>query len=133
MASDNVEIVRESFEAFEREGVEAMVHLVAPDFELVTPPELASEPDTYRGPEGLRRYFESFYEAMREVRIEPRRYRTIGDCVVVEVTLRAWGRTTGIETAIDSVQVWRMRDGVARRVDIYASLEKALTAARGDG
>jgi ketosteroid isomerase-like protein len=133
VASDNVETVRQSFEAFEHDGVEAMADLVAPDFELITPPELASEPGTYRGPEGLRRYFESFYEAMREVRLEPRSYQAVGDCVVVEMTLRAWGRTTGIETTIDSVQVWRMRDSVARRVDIYSSLEKALTVARGDG
>ncbi|MQA73157.1 MAG: DUF4440 domain-containing protein [Solirubrobacterales bacterium] len=132
MAAGNVEIVRRSFEAFERDGVEAMAELLASDFEMVTPPELASEPGTYRGPEGLRRYFESFYDAMREVRIEPHRYHDLGDCVAVEFTLRAWGRTTGIETTIDGVQLWRMRDGVARRMDVYEALEEALTAARGD-
>jgi ketosteroid isomerase-like protein len=132
VASENVQLVRRGFEAFEREGVEALLELVAPDFELTTPPELASEPDTYRGPEGLRRYFDSFYDAMDEIHLEPHAFHESGDWVVVEYTLRARGRTSGIEAAIDAVMNWRVADGLARRVEFFATLDEALNAARGD-
>ena len=54
-----------------------------PDFEAVIHPELSAEPDTYRGHEGVRRYFESFADAMDEVRFEPQRFWDAGDAVVV--------------------------------------------------
>jgi ketosteroid isomerase-like protein len=130
MSAADVELVRGGFAAFEQRGVEALVELIAPDFELVTPPELASEPDTYRGEEGLRRYFDSFYEAMDEIHLDPHRFHDVGDKVVVEFTLRARGRTTGIETSIDAVSTWTVENGLARRVDFYPSLEQALGAAR---
>ena len=38
---------------------------------MTTPPGLAAEPDTYRGEEGIRRYWESFYEVMEEIHVEP--------------------------------------------------------------
>ena len=132
MSQAEVETVRRGYEALERGGVEALLELIAPDFELVTPPELASEPDTYRGPEGLRRYFDSFYEAMDEIRMEGHRFHDVGDRVVVEFTLHARGRSTGIETKLEAVQVWEVADGLATRLDIYPTLEEALTAARGD-
>ena len=52
---------------------------VHPEFEVTTPPGLAAEPDTYRGPGGVRRYFESFYEAMDRVGFEPERFIAVGD------------------------------------------------------
>ena len=83
MPQSNVDLVRQGFEALNEGGVEALVPLVHPEFEVTTPPGLAAEPDTYRGPEGVRRYFESFYEAMDRVVFEPERFIAVGDRVVV--------------------------------------------------
>ena len=47
--------------------------MIHPEFEVTTPQSLASEPDTYRGHEGIRRYFDSFYEAMENVYFEGHR------------------------------------------------------------
>ncbi len=80
--SDVEAIVREAFAALAEGGVEAMLPFVHEDFEMVTPPELASEPDTYRGPAGVKRWFDSFYEAMDEVRIEPGELRPYSDDIV---------------------------------------------------
>jgi ketosteroid isomerase-like protein len=126
----NVDLVRGGFEALNRGGVEALVPLIAPEFEVTTPPGLAAEPDTYRGPEGVRRYFESFYEAMDKVEFEPERFIAVGERVVVPMTLRARGRTTGIETAQEIVQVWELEDGRAIRVSVHATLEEAMRRAR---
>lgn len=128
MSEQNVEIVRAGFDALASGGVEALIELIPPDFELTTLPQVASEPGTYRGHDGLRRYFEEFEDAMDDVRVEPHDFHDLGDRVAVEFTLRARGRTTGIETAIDAVQLWDVGGGVPRHVTVYPDLESARAA-----
>jgi len=130
MSEDNVEFVRQGFAALGGGDVDALMPLIHPDFELTTPPALAAEPDTYRGPEGLRRYFDSFYEAMDRVTFEPEDLIPVGERVVVPSTLRTRGRTTGIETTQRVVQIWDVKDGKAFRVEVCATLEEAMEAAR---
>ena len=131
MSGGNVEIVKRGFDAFNRDGVDALLEFVDPDFEVTTPPELASEPDTYRGHEGVRRYFDSFYEAMEEVRWEPRGFHEAGDRVVVEFTLLARGKSTGLEVGQDAVMVWELRDRRAIGLELFTTLDEALRATRG--
>jgi ketosteroid isomerase-like protein len=128
MSGRNVEIIREGFEALSEGGVEALLPLVHPEFEMTTPANLAAEPDTYRGPEGVRRYFDSFYEAMDEVRFEPGEFREAGECVIAPSTLTARGRATGIEAKQEVVLVWTLRDERVIRIDVFATLDEALEA-----
>lgn len=102
--------------------------MLAPDFELTTPPELSAEPDTYRGPEGMRRYFESFYDAMNEVRFKPLDFYQRNEWVVVPFTMTARGRTTGLVAEQEGVMAWKVRDGLAVRLEVFAELEDALQA-----
>ena len=130
MNETHADLVRERFAPMREGDVEALLTLIHPDFEVTTPPGLAAEPDTYRGPEGIRRYFDSFYEIMDRVSFEPHDFIGVGERVVVPVTLRARGRTTGIETTQKLVQVWELRDEKAYRIEVYATLEEAMKAAR---
>jgi ketosteroid isomerase-like protein len=129
VAESNVELIRRGLETLNQEGVEALLPLIHPRFEVTTPPGLAAEPDTYRGPEGIRRYFESFYEAMDRVEFEPERFIPVGELVVVPAILRTRGRTSGIETEQRIVQVWELADGKVIRVRVFATLEEAMAAA----
>jgi ketosteroid isomerase-like protein len=129
MPSRNLEIVQRGFEAFNREGIEGIIPLIHPDFEATTPPDLASEPDTYRGRDGVRRWFRSFDEVMDQIRWDARGFRQVGDRVVVEFTLRARGKTTGLDFGQDAVMVWELRDGKAIRLVLYPTLDQALAAA----
>lgn len=131
MASENLEIVKRGFDAFNERGIDGIIPLIHSDFEATTPPSLASEPDTYRGPDGIRRWFDSFDEVMDEIRWEPHRFREAGDRVVVEFTLRARGKTTGLDFGQDAVMVWEIRDGMASRLDLFQSLDEALVAVEG--
>ena len=131
MASENLEIVKRGFDAFNERGIEGIIPLIHSDFEATTPPSLASEPDTYRGPDGIRRWFDSFDEVMDEIRWKPHRFREVGDRVVVEFTLRARGKTTGLDFGQDAEMVWEIRDGMASRLDLFQSLDEALVAAEG--
>jgi ketosteroid isomerase-like protein len=131
VASENLEIVKRGFDAFNERGIEGIIPLIHSDFEATTPPSLASEPDTYRGPDGIRRWFDSFDDVMDEIRWEPHRFREASDRVVVEFTLRARGKTTGLDFGQDAVMVWEIRDGMASRLDLFQSLDEALVAVEG--
>jgi ketosteroid isomerase-like protein len=128
VASSNLEIVQRGFEAFNERGIEGIVPLIHPEFEATTPPNLASEPDTYRGHDGIRRWFDSFEEVMDEIRWDARGFREVGERVVVEFTLRARGKSTGLDFGQDAVMVWELRDGKAIRLSLYPTLDQALTA-----
>ena len=130
MSEENVDLVRQGFERLREQGVAGLLPFIHPDFEVTTPAALAAEPDTYRGPDGIRRYFDSFYEAMDRVAFEPLELIEVGDAVVVPMTLRTRGRTSGIETEQRVVQIWELEGGKAIRVRVFATLDEAMAAAR---
>ena len=117
-------------DALKRGDFEDLIQRIHPEFEFTTPAALSVEPDTYRGEEGVRRYFDSFYEAMDEVQFIPDEFIDAGEHVVVPVTLRARGKETGLEVEQRIFQVWSVRDGMASRVEVFATLEEAMDAAR---
>jgi len=131
VSRENLEIVQRGFDAFNETGVEGILPFIHPEFEATTPPNLASEPDTYRGHDGIRRWFDSFDEVMEEIRWDAHGYQQVGDQVVVEFTLRARGKTTGLDFGQDAVMVWSLRDGKAIRVELFETLDEALAAAKG--
>jgi uncharacterized protein len=128
VAESDVEVVKRGYEALARGGFEEWLPLFDPDFEMTTPAALASEPGTYRGPDGVRRWFDEFHEAMDEVRLEPLEFREVGEWVVVPFTIIARGRSTGIEVRQRAVQAWQLRDGKAVRLELFAELQEALAA-----
>lgn len=130
MSGENVDFIERGFEAFNERGVDGILPFIHPEFEATTPPNLASEPDTYRGHDGIRRWFDSFDEVMDGIRWDAHDFQQAGDKVVVEFTLRARGKTTGLHFGQDAVMVWSMRDGKAIRVELFESLDDALRAAQ---
>jgi uncharacterized protein len=129
MSQENVEIVRRAYALLAEQGVEAVLAFADPEFEATTPPSLASEPGTYRGHEGVRRWWGSFGDAMEGVYFEGREFTSVGDKVLVDTKLHARGRTTGIETEQRAFLVWTLREGLVTRVDTFAERGQALEAA----
>jgi ketosteroid isomerase-like protein len=125
-----VEIVRQMFEAFNIEDIEDIIAFTHPDLLVEIPPEISAEPDTYRGHDGMRRYFRSFQDVMEEIRFEPVQLWEVGDRVVVAVRLTARGRQTAIRVEQRTAGVWRIRDGKVIEVRAYRSPAEALSAAR---
>jgi ketosteroid isomerase-like protein len=130
MSQTNVEIVRSTYAALADHGVEAMLAFIDPEFEATTPPSLASEPGTYRGHDGVRRYFASFGDAMEGVYGEALELTSVGDKVLVETKLHARGRATGIETVQRAFVVWTLREGLVTRLETFPEEGPALDAAR---
>jgi ketosteroid isomerase-like protein len=121
--------LREGFEALSSGEEQRILAFAHPDFETVVPPEFSAEPDTYRGHEGIRRYFKLFDDAMEDVRFEAERMWEAGDSVVAVVRLTARGKQTGIAVEQRSAQVWTIRDGRALRAQTFPDLAEAFAAA----
>jgi ketosteroid isomerase-like protein len=131
MADDEIELLIRAFALLDSESYEQALPLVADDFEMVTTSEVASEPDVYRGPEGIRRWFDSFLQAMDHVRVEGRRFERAGEGrVIVEFRLVARGRASGIEAGQDAFALATVAAGKLSRLEFFVSLEAARAAAR---
>ena len=128
MSQENVEVLRRAVEAINRGDVAAVVEFLDPEFEAGVPPEFSAEPDTYRGHDGIRRYFESFKATMDAIRYEPESFRDAGDSVVVAVRLTAKGRHTSIPVEQRFGHVWSFREGKVIAIRTYASMDEALHA-----
>jgi ketosteroid isomerase-like protein len=126
MSRENVEALRQGFEAFNSGDLARILAFTHSDSEGEVPPEFSAEPDTYRGHDGIRRYFQSFREVMDEIRFEPQRFWDVGDFVAVEMRVTAKGRLTGIPVEQRIAQVWTIRGGQAVGVRNYLSLSQAL-------
>ena len=97
--ADEIEAIAETFRLLDSETYEQALELIDERFVMETPSELASEPDVYRGPEGVRRWWESFLEVMESVRVEVEEVHPVDhDTALVEFTIKARGGTTGIDT-----------------------------------
>ena len=128
MSQRNVELVRAAMADYNEKGPEAILALIDSDFVAVVPPSLSVEPDTYRGFEGMRRYFELWSEVMDDVRFLPKEFIDAGDRIVVPFRVVARSRETQLELEQHAVHVWTLRDGRALSVEAYPTKAEALRA-----
>jgi ketosteroid isomerase-like protein len=66
---------------------------------------------------------------MDDIRWDAGDLRAVGEKVVVDFTLRARGKTTGLDFGQNAVMVWSFRDGKAVRIELFETLDEALAAA----
>jgi ketosteroid isomerase-like protein len=124
----SVDVLERMFAAFEAGGLEAGLDYIDPDFVAVIGPELSAEPDTYRGHDGIRRYFGAF-EGMEDVVFTPETFIEEGERVLVPIVLTGRGAASGIEVQQRVVQAWTVRGGKAVHVEAFVDLESAREAA----
>jgi ketosteroid isomerase-like protein len=130
VSPQDLELVRSMLETLNESGVEAALDRIHPDFEGITPPELSPEPDTYRGHEGIRRYFAGFEGVMDEVRWEADELMEAPDGrVVAGIRLVTRSVATGLELELPVWQLCTLRDGMVVRIEGFAKREDALRAA----
>jgi ketosteroid isomerase-like protein len=94
MSRENVEVVRDFYDAFARG--EFPVDLIDPEVEYINPVG-AVEPGTRQGISAFQRAVEAVLEGWETWQMEPEQFIAMGDQVAVVVRYRARGRTSGIE------------------------------------
>jgi ketosteroid isomerase-like protein len=127
MSRDNVEIVRQSLDAYSRRDVEAMRARNDPDLELDWSASAGWLAGVYRGFDEALRFYAGYFEAFDKIVIEPDRFIEAGDFVVVPNVARQWGRD-GIEVSARSTLVFTVRNRKIARIRLYQDVGQALEA-----
>jgi ketosteroid isomerase-like protein len=128
MSEENVEIVRGAWEAWERGDWERMYALYHPD--IVWDASALQGPITgvYQGHDGVRQYFHEWLESFETHEARAERFIDAGDDVIVGLRLRGRGKTSGVEVEMARCNVYRIRAGLAIRVDLFETEAEALQA-----
>ena len=130
MSSENVELVRSSFEAFGRGDFDAAFAVYDPAVGWHTADD---EPDsqTYVGLPAVRSFVSHLADPWTD-RFGPavafEDFIDCGDWVVAPWSARLHGHGSGIEIEVSETYAVRVRDGRITRVDEYRTVEEALEA-----
>lgn len=127
MSEENVEIVRQGIEAFNRGDPAALVAVLGPDFEYVPSGMIPDTDESYRGPDGFKK-FSGWLSEFDDPWLEAHEFIDAGDHVVVSTTNRGRGKASGIETAWNVWLVWTFRDGRVVRGQGFPTEAEALRA-----
>ena len=130
-SDDDLALVKRAYDLLNSDTYEQVLPLVDERFVMVTTRAVASEPDTYRGPEGVRRWWVSFLDAMDSVRLQAQRFEPAGEGqVIVEFTIHARGQRSGIDTQQPGIALATVESGLLLRLEFFTDLEQARAAAR---
>ena len=134
MSQENVQVVRELAETFQRRDHERAFDFYDPEIEWDATRATEVIPDLagiYRGHEGVRAYWRQWLSAWQDLRFEIEGVRDAGDDVVLLVrNQRQWGRHSGIATDFPPYgMVFTFRGGKVVRQCTYPDQESALDAA----
>jgi ketosteroid isomerase-like protein len=90
------EVLVALLEAANRRDLDAASTFVDPAFVGEVPSDMSAEPDVYEGHDGLRRYFESFWEIVDGLTLECDAFDQVGSWTLAAVHARSLGRSSGL-------------------------------------
>ena len=127
MSRENVEIVRNGFEAWDRHDYEAAASHFSPDVEIDVTDRVLN-PAIYRGLDGAMRFRDEIAETWDEFHVEIEDVVPAGDEVVVLVRSSGLGRASGAQ--VDSRAAWvaAVREQRITRLRLYRDRSRALAA-----
>jgi ketosteroid isomerase-like protein len=132
MSQENLEtIFRHAIEAYSRGDYDGAVVNFDPAIEWSVHESVAPDATTYHGHDGVKRFWETWAEAISRMELEIEECRRIGPDQVLAIT-RAHGMGAGSGVPVASArfaQVADFRDGRVVRVRLYGGVEPALEAA----
>jgi uncharacterized protein len=124
---DDVEILREAYEALNRGDIPGTVEVLDDDAEWHEHSELP-EADAYRGRATIKSFLESFLESWDEFRQDVEDIIAEDGKVLILLHMVGQGEGSGIRVETRYAHLWTMRDGRGERVDTYTNRDEALAA-----
>jgi ketosteroid isomerase-like protein len=128
MSEENVEAIRSWIEAWNTGALDSVLGNVQPDAEWQSDP-FDPDAETYRGPEGVRRFLGMWEENFAGLQLEIEQTLDAGDSVVVAHRLSGRGRASGAEAERLFFSVYELRDGMLVRYRQYENRAEAFEAA----
>jgi ketosteroid isomerase-like protein len=127
MSQENVEIVRQRYEALNRRDLEGSLQDLHPDAEVDWSESFGVQRGMYRGIGEIRRFWEEWLEVFEEIDIRPEAFITVGEHVVVPNRGYFRGRD-GVGVDASSASVFKLRDGKIVSQRLYQDKEAAFEA-----
>ena len=126
MSRENVELVRECCEAFDRDEYEAALGVLHPEISY----ELTHFPDgqIYRGHEGVREAFRIWLGAWEGYRAEREEIIDAGDDVIVATREFGRGKGSGLQLDRLTFGIWTVRQNKVVRIQFRSTKAEALEA-----
>ncbi len=128
MSRENVEIATQAIEAFNGSDIDAFAALTTPDFEW-SPSMVAIEGETFRGREGIDRYFRSLHNSWEQFHIHRNRFHEAEGLVVMLGRLEGRGVGSGVPVDASLGMVFDFRGGMISRIRGYLDHAEAMRAA----
>ena len=132
MQSERVAVIHRFNDAFNRRDFEAILRDLDPHVEL---DEWRDAPgaETYRGPDGVRRAFDKWFETWEWMQVDIEDVEEAGDRVLVTVYQRARGSASGAEVSVRSWSLYEFRDEKVHRLRLFIDQENAMEEWHGSG
>jgi ketosteroid isomerase-like protein len=130
MSQENVELVSEAVDAFNRRDVEAYLAVLRPDVEWDATEGFPGVQDLYRGWAEVRQWWDEFLEAWESFDVEVEQITEgSGGRVFVEINAKGRGRASGVNTELQFLFVFWVADHKVARLKVFESRDQALAAA----
>jgi ketosteroid isomerase-like protein len=133
MSQQDVDIVREQYEATNERDFPRAMGYYAEDVELVVHPGASLESGTFRGREAVGEWFGNWFRAFRpDYRFDITEARDLGDIVLLVATNHGHGRASGVEVHGQVAYLYTVREGKIARAEFYPDRATALEAAASE-
>jgi ketosteroid isomerase-like protein len=119
------ELVRRAYAALAARDYQTLAELAVPDFELDLTDRVLN-PATYRGEEGVRRFFAEVDELWESMDMKVERLEERGDEALALLEVDIKGRGSGLVLQDRIAQRWTARDGKLVRMQVRADQAAAL-------
>jgi uncharacterized protein len=129
MSQENVEVVRNAFDAFSRGDIEGVLRLCDESILITQPQELPGVSPHQHGHSGVLEAFRIWPEQWDDYRIEILRTADLGDYVLVTTRTSGRGKQSGVEVEMDISFVFMVQDEKIVEMQIFMREDQALEAA----
>jgi uncharacterized protein len=129
MSQENVEVVREGWDAWIRGDLSGLFRQFDPNVVWDTSHFHDWPESTYHGIEGIERFLSEWRDVWDGLEVDVEDVRAVPDGRVVSLILqRGKGRSSGLAMEMEMAQVATLRNGKVTRLDNYEDRAEALAA-----
>ena len=128
MSQQNVDVVRDQYEATNEQDFARAMTYYADDVVLVVHSDAFLNTGTFEGREAVGEWFGDWFRTFQSVHFEFD-LRDLGDVVYLRTTYSGRGRGSGIEISDERGYLYTVREGKIVRLELFNSPAQALEAA----
>ena len=126
MSQENVDLLKESIERFNRDDIPGVISLMDPEVRFQH--RMAELEGDFTGTDAVKGWFADLAQHFDQWRIDCDDFRDLGDQVLALGTLRAVGKGSRVEAEVPYTVVVKFRNGLVTRFTDYGNKETALAA-----